>query len=36
VLFAGIVVGRLYGENLLDRSHLTGLQKKISWPKPLV
>lgn len=33
---AGIVVGRLHRENLLTRSHLTGLKKKISWPKPLV
>lgn len=33
---AGIVVGRLHREDLLNRSHLTSLKKTISWPKPLM
>lgn len=32
----GIVVARLHREDLLSRSHLTSLKKRISWPKPLV
>jgi addiction module HigA family antidote len=32
---AGVVVGRLHREDLLDRSHLVSLKKPIQWPKPL-
>lgn len=31
----GIVVGRLHSEGLVDRSHLTNLKRRISWPNPL-